>query len=267
MADRHHVTSVGREDAPVLLFMHGFGCDQGVWRATVPGFVDDHRCVLFDAMGSGRSDLSAWDPQRYARLDGYADDLLGICAELDLRDVTVVAHSINAMVAVIAAVRDPARFRQLVLVAPTPYLLDDPRTGYHGGFAEDDLAEILRALDTNYFTWAEAIAPVIMGAPDSPELGERLAEMFCRNDPDIAAALVRTSFSTDCRPLLPSVSTPTLILQCSDDAMAPLEVGDYLHRHLPAATLARMRATGHCPHLSAPAETVDVIRRHLATAA
>ncbi|WP_298459024.1 alpha/beta fold hydrolase [uncultured Cellulomonas sp.] len=267
MAERHHVTSSGREDAPALLFVHGFGCDQSVWRDVAPPLARDFRCLLFDTMGAGRSDPSGWDPQRYSGLDAYAADLLAICAELDLRDVTVVAHSIGAMMAAQAAIREPERFRQLIWLAPSPYLLDDPADDYHGGFAADDLPEVLRSLDTNYLAWAEAMAPVVMGVPERPELGERLTGMFCRNDPAMAAALARTSFTTDCRPLLPRLSTPTLILQCHEDAMAPLEVGDYLHRHLPASTLVPLRATGHCPHLSAPAETVDVIRRHLAPAA
>ena len=265
MSARHNVVSTGDPDGPVLLFAHGFGCDQDMWRHLVPAFTHDHRVVLFDHIGAGRSDSSGYDPVRYAGLDGYADDILGICAELDLTDVTLVAHSVSAMMAVIAAVAQPERFRQLVLVAPSPYMLMDPVSGYDGGFSAEDLADVMSTLDSNYFTWAEAMAPVIMGVPDAPELDEQLTASFCRTDPDIAGQLIRTIFSTDCRPLLPRVRTPALVLQCRDDAMAPLGVGDHLHEHLAGSTLVRLEATGHCPHMSAPQETAAAIRRHLRT--
>lgn len=263
-ADRLHVTTTGRPGGPVLLLAHGFGCDQGMWDGVLPYFSDDHRIVRYDLMGAGRSDTTQYDPVRYAGLEGHAQDMLDICAEQDLHDVTLVAHSVSTMMAVIAAIREPARFRQLVLVAPNPYFLDDPDAGYQGGFSPADLTEVSAALDSNYFTWAEAFAPVIMGVPDSPELGEELAASFCRVEPDIARHLLRTMFTTDYRSLLPQVSTPTLVLQCRADAMVPPTVGDYLHAHLAGSTLVRLRAVGHCPHVSAPAETAAAIRAHLA---
>lgn len=267
MAARHHVTTAGPADGPVLLFVHGFGCDQEMWRAVASRFTDDHRVVLYDQIGAGRSDTSGYDPARYAGFEGYTADLLGICEELDLLDVTVVGHSVSTMMVVKAAVEQPDRFRQLVLVAPSPYFLDDPADGYRGGFSPEDLSEVLQSLDSNYFTWAEAMAPVIMGVPDSPELGGQLTASFCRADPDIARDLIRTAFLTDCRPLLPRVSTPSLLLQCRDDAMVPSAVGEYLRGHLAGSTLVRMAAAGHCPHLSAPEETAAVIRDHLLSAA
>jgi sigma-B regulation protein RsbQ len=265
VAERFNVSSTGRPDGPVLLFAHGFGCDQGMWRGVLPHVTDDHRVVRYDLMGAGRSDTSAYDPERYATLDGHAADILDICAELDLRDVTLVAHSVSTMMAVIAAIAEPDRFRQLVLVAPNPYFLDDPATGYAGGFSAADLAEVAAALDSNYFTWAEAFAPVIMGVPDAPELGEELTASFCRVDPDIARQLLRIMFTTDYRPLLPQVATPTLVLQCRADAMVPPSVGAHMHTAVPDATLVQLQAIGHCPHISAPEETAAAIRDHLLT--
>jgi len=265
VVERLNVTSTGRPDGPVLLLAHGFGCDQGMWRGVLPHLTDDHRVVRYDLMGAGRSDTSAYDPARYAALDGHAADVLDICTELDLHDVTLVAHSVSAMIALLAALREPGRFRQLVLVAANPYFLDDPATGYAGGFSAADLAEVSAALDSNYFTWAEAFAPVIMGVPDRPELGEELTASFCRADPDIARHLLRIMFTTDYRPLLPRVTTPTVLLQCRADAMVPPSVGDHLHAELAASTLVQLQAIGHCPHISAPAETAGAIRDHLLT--
>jgi sigma-B regulation protein RsbQ len=265
VAERLNVTTYGRPDGPALLFAHGFGCDQGMWRGVLPYFTGDHRVVRYDLMGAGRSDTSAYDPVRYATLDGHAADMLAICEELDLAEVTLVAHSASTMMAVLAAIEQPDRFRQLVLVAPNPYFLDDPATGYHGGFYAEDVAEVSAALDSNYFTWAEAFAPMIMGVPDEPQLGEELTASFCRVEPDIARTLLRTMFTSDFRPLLPQVRTPTLVLQCRADAMAPPSVGDHLHAALAGSTLVQLRAIGHCPHISAPEETAAVIRAHLLT--
>ncbi|GAB4080664.1 alpha/beta hydrolase [Modestobacter muralis] len=260
-----NVTSAGPADGPVVLFAHGFGCDQGMWDGVVPHFSDDHRVVRYDLMGYGQSDFSAYDPIRYATLDGHADDILAICAELDLRDVTIVAHSVSTMMAVKAAVREPGRFRQVVLVAANPYFLQDPETGYDGGFSDADMTEVAGALDSNYFTWAEAMAPVIMGTPEAPEHGERLTASFCRVNPDVARQLLGLMFSTDHRPLLPQVTTPTVVLQGRDDAMVPASVAGYLHAHLAGSTLVQLQALGHCPHISAPEETAAAIRAHLLT--
>ena len=261
---RHHVTEAGRPDGPVVLLAHGFGCDQEMWRRLLPHFTDDHRVVLYDHVGAGRSDLAAYDPARYSSLDGYADDLLAICAELDLEEVTVVAHSVAAMMAVAAAARDSSRFARMVLIAPSPCYVDDPSTGYVGGFSRADIDELLASLDSNYFAWAAAMAPVVMGNPDSPALGDQLERSFCSTDPDIAREFARVTFLSDARPLLPRVDVPTLLLQCAQDALAPLEVGDHLHAAIAGSTLVRLRATGHCPHVSAPEETAAAIRAFLA---
>ena len=260
---RNSVTTCGDPQGPVLLFAHGFGCDQDVWQRLLPSFTADHRVVLFDHVGAGRSDISSYDPARYATVSGYADDLLQLCLDLDLRDVTLVAHSISAMVAVTAAVQRPDLFARLVLVAPSPCYVDDPDAGYVGGFSRADIDELLASLDHNYFAWAAAMAPVVMGNAETPELGEELTGSFCRTDPDIARDFARVTFLTDSRPLLPQLRTPALVLQCTDDALAPLEVGQYLHEQMHGSTLVQLAATGHCPHVSAPAETARAIRAFL----
>ena len=260
---RLNVTRSGPADGPVVLFAHGFGCDQGMWDGVLPHFAEDHHVVRYDLMGYGRSDLAAYDPERYATLDGHADDILAICRELDLHDVTLVAHSVSTMMAVLASLREPQRFRQLVLVAANPYFLQDPADGYDGGFSDADMTEVAGALDSNYFTWAEAMAPVIMGTPDAPEHGERLTASFCRVNPDVARQLLGTMFTTDYRPLLPQVTVPTVVLQCRADAMVPARVAEYLHEHLAGSTLVQLQALGHCPHISAPEETAAAIRAQL----
>jgi len=247
----------------VVLFAHGFGCDQGMWDGVVRHFAEDHSVVRYDLMGYGRSDVAVYDPEHYATLDGHAADILAICHELDLRDVTLVAHSVSTMMAVLASLREPQRFRQLVLVAANPYFLQDPAAGYDGGFSDADMGEVAGALDSNYFTWAEAMAPVIMGAPDTPELGAELTASFCRVDPDIARQLLGIMFTTDYRPLLPQVTVPTVVLQGRADAMVPAPVAGYLHEHLAGSTLVQLQALGHCPHVSAPEETAAAIRAHL----
>ncbi len=260
---RHHVTSHGDPSAPVMLFAHGFGCDQDMWQQLVPEFTDTHRVVLFDHIGAGRSDLSAYDSERYSTLQGYAEDVLAICQAMHLDDVTLVGHSVSANIALLAAIDQPERFRQLVLVAPSPSYVDDPADGYVGGFSAQDIDELLDSLDSNYFAWAAATAPMVMGNPQTPELGERLAGSFCRTDPDIAREFAAVTFRSDIRDRLSSVSTPALILQCTADALAPSEVGAYLDDHLPGSTLVTLEATGHCPHVSALTETAAAIRHHL----
>ncbi|HET9516253.1 MAG TPA: alpha/beta hydrolase [Actinoplanes sp.] len=258
---RNAVTVTGQVDGRPIVFAHGFGCDQNMWRFVAPAFEPSHRVVLFDHVGSGQSDLAAYDPQRYASLDGYADDVLQIVHDLDLTETVFVGHSVSAMIGVLAAVRAPRRFAKLVLVAPSPRYLDD--TDYIGGFQPADIEEMLDSLDSNYLGWSSAMAPVIVGNPHRPELGAELTNSFCRTDPEIARQFARVTFLSDNRADLALLRTPTLILQCADDVIAPAAVGDYLHRQLPGSRLVAMRATGHCPNLSAPAETIDAIRAFL----
>ncbi len=258
---RNNVTLSGRPSGQPMLFAHGFGCDQNMWRSVAPAFADDHRIVLFDHVGAGGSDASAYDHEKYASLDGYAGDVLEICAELDLRDVVFVGHSVSAVIGVLAANREPDRFAKLVLVAPSPRYLDDD--GYVGGFGLADIEELLESLDSNYLGWSSAMAPVIMGNPDRPELGAELTESFCRTDPEIAKQFARVTFLSDNRGDLASVRVPTLVLQCSEDPIAPTPVGEYVHRRIPSSRMVQLRATGHCPNLSAPEETAAAIKAFL----
>jgi sigma-B regulation protein RsbQ len=240
-----------------MVFAHGFGCDQNMWRYVVPRFEDDFRVVTFDHVGAGGSDLSAYDPERYGSLDAYAADVLEICRELDLREVIFVGHSVSAMIGALAAIAEPERFAKLVFVGPSPRYIDDG--SYVGGFAEEDIVELLDSLESNYLGWSSAMAPVIMGNPDRPELGEELTVSFCQTDPEIARRFARVTFLSDNRADLTRVTTPTLILQCTNDVIAPLAVGEYVRDAMPNSTLVLLEATGHCPNLSAPDETADAI--------
>ena len=255
---RNNVNVSGRPDGRAVLFAHGFGCAQHMWRFVAPAFEDDHRVVLFDHVGAGASDLRAYDRDRYGSLDGYADDVLEICRALDVSGAIFVGHSVSAMIGVLAAVREPERIGRLVLVGPSPRYIDD--SGYTGGFSREDIEELLDSLDANFLGWSSAMAPVIMGNADRPALGAELTESFCRTDPEIAAHFARVTFTSDNRADLAAVRVPTLVLQCSDDAIAPAAVGDYVHREIAGSTLVRLAATGHCPNLSAPQETIQAIR-------
>ncbi|SFR27968.1 Pimeloyl-ACP methyl ester carboxylesterase [Lentzea waywayandensis] len=254
---RNNVTDIGREDDPTVLLAHGFGCDQNLWRLVAPALAERFRVVLFDHVGSGRSDLAAWSPQRYSTLAGYAEDVLDICAELDLRDVVLVGHSVSAMIAVLAANREPARFAKLVLLTPSPCYLDDG--DYRGGFSRADIDELLDSLESNYLGWSAAMAPVIAGNPDRPEVAGELEASFCRTDPAIARVFARTTFLSDNRADLADVTVPTAVVQCSADAIAPPEVGQFVHDQIKGSVLVTLDATGHCPQLSAPEQTAAAI--------
>ncbi|MEU3647355.1 alpha/beta hydrolase [Lentzea sp. NPDC034063] len=254
---RNNVTVIGREDGPTVLLAHGFGCDQNLWRLVAPKLAERFRVVLFDHVGSGRSDTAAWSPQRYSTLDGYAEDVLDICAELDLRDVVLVGHSVSAMIAVLAARREPARFAKLVLLTPSPCYLDDG--DYRGGFSRADIDELLDSLESNYLGWSAAMAPVIAGNPDRPEVAGELEASFCRTDPAIARVFARTTFLSDNRADLAGVTVPTAVVQCSADAIAPPEVGQFVHDQIRGSVLVTLDATGHCPQLSDPEQTAAAI--------
>jgi sigma-B regulation protein RsbQ len=232
-----------------------------MWRLIAPSFENDYRIVLFDHVGHGQSDASRYDPEKYGTLDGYAADVLEICHDLDLTDTIFVGHSVSAMIGVLAAIAEPERFDKLVLIGPSPRYIDD--SDYVGGFKPNDIETLLDFLDSNQLEWSRTMAPVIMGNPDRPELAAELTDSFCRTDPEIARDFARVTFTSDNRADLPKVKTPSLILQCSQDAIAPEPVGRYVHRHLPESTLVLMRATGHCPNLSDPAETAAAIRAFL----
>ena len=257
---RNNVNVFGRGTQP-MVFAHGFGCDQNMWRFITPAFENDYRIVLFDYVGSGHSDLRAYDRTRYGTLGGYAEDLLDVCRALDLRDAIVVGHSVSGIVAVLAAKREPHRFAQLVLIGPSPRYIND--TDYVGGFDRADIDGLLETMEKNYIGWANYLAPAIMANPDRPELAGELTESFCSTDPVIARRFAEVTFLSDNREDLVDVTVPSLILQCSADIIAPPEVGEYVHRHLPLSTLRVMSATGHCPHMSHPEETIREMKDYL----
>jgi sigma-B regulation protein RsbQ len=254
---RNNVQLRGRGQR-AMVFAHGFGCDQNMWRFVTPAFEDKFRIVLFDHVGAGGSDLSAYSRDKYSSLEGYADDVVQIGAALDLEDAIFVGHSVSAMIGVIAATKAPDMFSRLVLVGPSPRYINDG--DYVGGFSAAQIEELLEFLDNNHMGWSQAMAPMIMGNSERPELGEELVNSFCRTDPEIAKHFARTTFMSDNRADLAQVKAKSLILQCSDDIIAPNCVGEYVHKHLPNSELVVMRATGHCPNLSAPDETIAAIR-------
>ena len=258
---RNNVTVFGRGTRP-MLFAHGFGCDQNMWRYVTPAFEDDYQIVLFDYVGSGHSDLAAYDEARYSTLDGYAQDVLDVCHALDLRDVVLVGHSVSGMVAVLAANREPERFGRLVLIGPSPRYVNDPPE-YVGGFERGDIEGLLEMMERNFIGWASFLAPNIIGNPERPELGAELTESFCSTDPHVARRFAEATFFADNRADLAHVRVPSLVLQCTDDMIAPLGVGEYVHRQLAGSTLRVMKATGHCPHMSHPEETIELIRDFL----
>ena len=263
VVERNNVSVSGRGEQPIV-FAHGYGCDQNMWRFVAPAFEPDYRVVLFDHVGHGRSDASAFDPAKYASLDGYADDVIAICDELGLEDVIFVGHSVSAMVGLLAAIRRPDLFDRLVLVGPSPCYIDDE--AYVGGFKRPDIEGLLDFLDSNHLGWSSTMAPVIMGNGDRPELADELANSFCRTDPEVAKHFARVTFLSDNRADLPKLEIPALVLQCANDVIAPESVGRYVAAQIRAGTFVQLEATGHCPNLSAPEETVAAIRAFLARA-
>ncbi|AWN41579.1 alpha/beta hydrolase [Methylobacterium durans] len=244
-----------------MVFAHGFGCDQNMWRFVAPAFEDGFRTILFDYVGAGGSNVSAYDPEKYASLNGYADDVVDLCRFLDVRSGIFVGHSVSAMVGVLASKKAPELFDSLVMVCPSPRYIND--ADYEGGFSEAQIQELLDFLDSNHMGWSQAMAPVIMGNPGRPELGEELTNSFCRTDPDIAKRFARTTFLSDNRADLADVKVRCLVVQCSEDVIAPQSVGEYVHRNLPESEMALIDATGHCPNLSAPEQTIAAIKTFL----
>jgi sigma-B regulation protein RsbQ len=258
---RNNVKVSGRGTQP-MLFAHGFGCDQNMWRFVTPAFEDDYQIVLFDYVGSGQSDLGAYDPGRYATLDGYAQDVLDVCHALDLEHVIFVGHSVSSVIGMLAANKEPNRFERLVLVGPSPRYINDP-PGYVGGFERADLEGLLDMMDRNFIGWANFLAPVIMKSPDRPELEAELEASFCSTDPVIARRFAEATFFADNRADAARVRVPSLIMQCADDSLAPRSVGEYLHHTMPASTFRLLDVTGHCPHMSHPDKTIGAIREYL----
>lgn len=254
---RNNVTRTGDAGGPTLMLAHGFGCDQQLWHPVASRLQDRFDLVLFDHVGSGQASPAAWDPDKYASLQGYADDVVEIVEELDLHDVVFVGHSVAAMIGVLAVSAAPDRFAKLVMVTPSPRYIDDDQ--YRGGFTRADIEELLDSLESNYLGWSQAMAPQIMGNPDRPELAENLTATFCRTDPAAAKVFARATFLSDNRADLAKVAVPTLVVDCRQDAIAPPEVGAYVRDHIPGARLITLDATGHCPHVSAPDATAEAL--------
>jgi sigma-B regulation protein RsbQ len=258
--NRNNVKVIGT-GKKVMVFAHGFGCDQNMWRLVTPAFENDYRIVLFDHVGSGQSDLDSYTAKKYGNLEGYADDIIEIIEDLNLKHVIFVGHSVAAMMGILAAGKKPELFSHLILVGPSPYYINED--DYNGGFTRPQINELLESMDNNHLGWSMAMAPIIMANADKKELTEELANSFCRTNPEIAKQFARTTFLSDTRGMLSSVNVPSLILQCSEDVIAPTNVGQYVHRHLPNSKILFMKATGHCPNLSAPGETIDSIKSYL----
>ncbi|MFP2908202.1 alpha/beta fold hydrolase [Pyxidicoccus sp. 3LFB2] len=257
---RNNVKVLG-QGKQAMVFAHGFGCDQNMWRFITPAFQDRYQVVLFDHVGAGRSDASAYNRNRYGSLKGYAEDVLEILRALGLKQTVFVGHSVSAMIGVLAAAAEPERFDKLVLIGPSPCYINDGE--YVGGFSRGDIDGLLDSLDSNYLGWSSAMAPVIMGNKDRPELGEELTNSFCRTDPEIARHFAHVTFLSDNRDDLAKVKTRSLVLQCSQDVIAPEVVGRYVHQQLTDSQLVVLKATGHCPNLSAPEETIAAMRLFL----
>jgi sigma-B regulation protein RsbQ len=247
-----------------MMFAHGFGCDQNMWRHVAPAFADAYSLILFDHVGAGGSDLTTFDPAKYSSLNGYAADVIEILEAVGAEDAVFVGHSVSALIGILAAIEAPARIDKLVLIAPSPSYIND--RDYTGGFERADIEEMLEFLDTNYLGWTSTMAPAIMGTPDQPDLANELENSFCRTDPTIARHFARTTFLSNHRSDLPKLDKPSLILQCSDDVIAPDSVGRYMHAQMANSTFVQMKATGHCPNLSAPEETVEEMKKYLGMA-
>jgi sigma-B regulation protein RsbQ len=254
-----HITGRG---AKLMMFAHGFGCDQHMWRFVAPHFERDYRVVLFDYVGHGQSDWTAYDPRRYDSLQGYAEDVLEICRVLDLKDVIFVGHSVSSIVGILATLQEPERFARLILVGPSPRYINDP-PDYVGGFERQDIEGLLEMMERNYAGFAAVLAQTVIKNPNRPELTQELTDKFCATSPQVARQFAEVTFLSDNRADLAKVRVPSLIMQCSEDSIAPMEVGEYLHRHLPASTMRILQATGHCPQMSHPDETIRVIRAYL----
>lgn len=258
---QYNVTVFGKGETH-MLFAHGFGCDQNMWRFVTPGFEDHFKIVLFDFVGHGKSDLRAYDPERHASLNGYAQDVLDVCRALDLSKVVLVGHSVGAIICMLAAITESERFESLVMVSPSPRYIDD-EPDYKGGFSRAAIMGLLEAMEESDEGWADFLAPQVMRNLDRPGLTEELKRSFCSTDPMVARQFARITFLSDHRNDLTKVRIPTLVLQCSEDVIAPLGVGQYVAEHIPGSTFRILSATGHCPHMSAPFETIEAIKQFL----
>jgi sigma-B regulation protein RsbQ len=254
---RNNVNVIG-QGTQVMLFAHGFGCDQRSWQFIVDAFTDDYKVVLFDYVGSGKSDVGAYDSEKYNDIEGYAQDLLDVCEALSLSQVIFVGHSVSAMIGLLAAIQKPEYFKKLIFIGPSPRYLNDEN--YTGGFDRKDMESLFDFMDSNYLGWSNTMAPAIMGNANRPELGEFLTNSFCATDPAVAREFARVTFFSDNRADLGKLKVESLTLQCSDDVIAPQAVGDFVKAHIPNNRLVLLEATGHCPHISEPEKTIRAIK-------
>lgn len=254
---RRNNVHVAGDGPATMFFAHGFGCDQNMWRLLAPTYASRYRTVLFDLVGSGRSDLTVYDAVKYGSLHGYADDVVEIVREFGRGPAIFVGHSVSAMIGLLANLKAPDLFAAQIMIGPSPCYINEGE--YHGGFSRADIDGLLETLDSNYLGWSGNMAPAIMGAPDQPELAVELTNSFCRTDPEIAKQFARVTFLSDMRDQLPHLAVPTLIVQCSDDMIAPRTVGEFMNRTLPRSTLRIVENVGHCPHLSAPGSSSAAI--------
>ncbi|RPK27950.1 alpha/beta fold hydrolase [Paenibacillus xylanexedens] len=261
---RNNVKVLG-SGSQTIVFAHGFGCDQDMWRYIIPGFMENYRVVLFDYVGSGESQINYYDAVKYSNLQGYAQDVLEIMEALELKDTIFVGHSVSSMIGMLASIQNPKYFNKIIMLGPSPRYVND-LPNYYGGFDRNDIDELLEMMQMNFIGWASYLAPIVMNNPERKELTEELEKSFCSRDPHIARQFAEVTFLSDCRIDLEQATVPTLILQCSDDSIAPVEVGDYLHAHLKNSKLQQMTAKGHYPHLSQPEETIRMIKDYLTSA-
>lgn len=261
IATRNNIKILGN-GPQTMIFAHGFGCDQNMWRFVVPAFAEDYKIVLFDYVGCGQSNIAAYNPERYRSLDGYAQDVIDVCKELELTDAIFVGHSVSAMIGVLAAIQRPGLFSSMVFIGPSPCYVNDAE--YVGGFEQKDLLDLLDVMDNNFIGWANFLAPVVMKNDDRPELSQELEESFCSTDPIITRRFAEATFFSDNRKDLSKINVPVLVMQCADDAIAPDSVGEYTSDRIAGSKFVKLNATGHCPHMSHPDETIAVIKNFLA---
>lgn len=253
--------NISGQGQKVLVFAHGFGCDQYVWDEIAPFFETKYRVVLFDYVGSGRSDKAAYSEERYSTLHGYKQDLLDLCDALQLENIVFIGHSVSSMIGALAAIERPDLMKNLIMIGPSPHYLNEP--GYEGGFDKADIEGMLEMMEVDFNKWAEFLAPLVMQNQERPRLIEDFERVLCSNDPVIARRFAKATFLADVRGELEKVKVPTLILQTREDAIAPQAVGEYVHGEIPDSEFKLMDATGHNPHMSHAEETIEKICEYL----
>ncbi len=259
---RKNNVSISGSGSKTLVFVHGYGCDQSMWRFVAPQFELSHRVVLYDLTGMGQSDLSEYDFKAYRTLQRHADDLTAILEDLEVSDGVLIGHSVGATIACLAALKCPERISALALVAPSPSFMND--AAYTGGFDREALEGLVNLMDENFLGWTSRVTPTIAGEDRAGETAAELTQSFCRTDPAIAKHFGRITFLADHRADMKRVEAPAAIIQCTDDALAPVDVGVWLSENMKRGTLKFIEATGHCPHMTEPAKTTEAIREFLA---